>query len=151
MIVSVSRRTDIPAFYSQWFMNRLAAGFAMTRNPFNARQVSRIELTPEAVSLLVFWTRNPLPLLPYLSQLDAMGYRYYFHVTLTGYPKALGVNVFIPEALAQRLLDDGWLTAPGCLFHPDRQPSTRMRINFATAQDAAFWRDFENERDAMRR
>ena len=61
----------------------------MTRNPFNARQVSRIELTPEAVSLLVFWTRNPLPLLPYLRQLDAMGYRYYFHVTLTGYPKAL--------------------------------------------------------------
>ena len=89
MIVSVSRRTDIPAFYSQWFMNRLAAGFAMTRNPFNARQISRIDLTPEAVSLLVFWTRNPLPLLPYLSQLDAMGYRYYFHVTLTGYPKAL--------------------------------------------------------------
>ena len=89
MIVSVSRRTDIPAFYSQWLMNRLAAGFAMTRNPFNAKQVSRIELTPEAVSLLVFWTRNPLPLLPHLPDLDAMGYRYYFHVTLTGYPKAL--------------------------------------------------------------
>jgi DNA-binding transcriptional MocR family regulator len=55
------------------------------------------------------------------------------------------------EPLAQRLLDDGWLTAPGCLFHPRRQPSTRMRINFATAQDAAFWHAFVTARDAMRR
>ncbi|WP_461547245.1 aminotransferase-like domain-containing protein, partial [Sphaerotilus sulfidivorans] len=55
------------------------------------------------------------------------------------------------EALAQRLLDRGWSTAPGSLFHARRQPGTKMRINFATAQDAAFWRDFEGERDAMRR
>ncbi len=53
------------------------------------------------------------------------------------------------EPLAQRLLDDGWLTAPGSLFHPRRQPSTRMRINFATAQDAGFWRAFAAARDAM--
>ena len=55
------------------------------------------------------------------------------------------------EALAQRLLDRGWSTAPGSLFHASRQPGTKMRINFATAQDAAFWRDFEGEREAMRR
>ena len=55
------------------------------------------------------------------------------------------------EQLAQRLLDEGWLTAPGSLFHPRRQPSTRMRINFATAQDAAFWRAFGEARAAMLR
>lgn len=53
--------------------------------------------------------------------------------------------------LAQRLLDAGWLTAPGSLFLADRQPCTRMRINFATSQDAAFWRAFEAAREAMRR
>jgi DNA-binding transcriptional MocR family regulator len=53
------------------------------------------------------------------------------------------------EQLAQRLLDSGWLTAPGSLFHARRQPSTRMRINFATAQDAAFWQAFRVARAAM--
>ncbi|MFM2343015.1 MAG: hypothetical protein RLZZ592_2668 [Pseudomonadota bacterium] len=55
------------------------------------------------------------------------------------------------EVLAQRLLDRGWTTAPGSLFHAQRQPGTKMRINFASAQNAAFWRDFESEREAMTR
>jgi DNA-binding transcriptional MocR family regulator len=55
------------------------------------------------------------------------------------------------EPLAQHLLEKGWLTAPGTLFHARRQPSTRMRINFATAQDAAFWRTFAAIRDTTRR
>jgi DNA-binding transcriptional MocR family regulator len=53
------------------------------------------------------------------------------------------------EQLAQRLLDADWLMAPGSLFHARRQPSTRMRINFATAQDAGFWRAFSAARDAL--
>lgn len=85
MILSVSRRTDIPAFYSTWFLARLRAGFVDVPNPFNAHQVSRVSLRPEDVDVIVFWTKNPAPLLPHLSELDAMGYRYYFQFTLTPY------------------------------------------------------------------
>lgn len=56
VIVSVSRRTDIPAFYSQWFLNRLQAGEVLIRNPFNANQVSRVILNKEWVDYFVFWT-----------------------------------------------------------------------------------------------
>jgi len=89
MLISASRRTDIPAFYADWFMNRLEAGFVLTRNPFNSRQIRRVELRPDAVEAIVFWTRNPTRLLPYLDRIDALGYRYYFQFTLTGYPRAL--------------------------------------------------------------
>ena len=83
MILSVSRRTDIPAFYSEWFFNRLKAGFAEVINPFNTRQVSRIPLTPEVVDCIVFWTKNPAPMLARLDELK--DYKYYFQFTLTGY------------------------------------------------------------------
>ncbi|TOJ53355.1 hypothetical protein CGI36_25045, partial [Vibrio parahaemolyticus] len=63
MIISVSRRTDIPAFYTPWFMNRVREGFLLTRNPFNAHQVRRVSLLPEDVELFVFWTRNPAMLM----------------------------------------------------------------------------------------
>ena len=86
-IVSVSRRTDIPAFYADWFMNRVRAGFACVRNPFNAKQVKTVSLAPSQVACLVFWTRDPRPLLPHLDELDGRGLRYYFHVTLTGLPR----------------------------------------------------------------
>jgi len=89
MLISASRRTDIPAFYADWFMNRLEAGFVLTRNPFNSSQIRRVELRPDAVEAIVFWTRNPTRLLPYLDRIDALGYRYYFQFTLTGYPRAL--------------------------------------------------------------
>lgn len=86
MIISASRRTDIPAFYSRWFINRIRAGFCEVPNPFNRGQVSHISLLPEDVDAIVFWTRNPRPLFPYLDELDARGYRYYFQYTLLGYP-----------------------------------------------------------------
>ncbi len=57
MILSVSRRTDIPAFYSDWFFNRLKAGFVLVRNPMNPKQISRIPLTRDAVECIVFWTK----------------------------------------------------------------------------------------------
>lgn len=84
MIVSVSRRTDIPAFYGDWLLNRLHAGVALARNPFNPRQVSRVLLDPRLVNCLVFWTKNPAPLLGRLDEIDRLGYPYYFHFTLTG-------------------------------------------------------------------
>ena len=83
MLVSVSRRTDIPAFYSDWFFARLAAGEAYVRNPFNARQLRRVSLRPADVDGLVFWTRNAAPMLGRLELLSA--YPYYFMITITGY------------------------------------------------------------------
>ena len=82
-IVSVSRRTDIPAFYSDWFFNRLRDGYAITRNPMNPKQFRRVELTPETVDGFVFWSKNPAPMLPKLDLLRE--YPYYVQFTLNPY------------------------------------------------------------------
>ena len=89
MIISASRRTDIPAFYAPWFMNRLRRGWCSVPNPFNPLQVSEVSLRPEEVDVLVFWTRNPLPLLPHLDELERNGYRFYFLVTLMDNPREM--------------------------------------------------------------
>ena len=83
MIVSVSRRTDIPAFYSDWFFHRLREGYAVTRNPMNPKQLRRVELTPDTVDGFVFWSKNPAPMLPKLELLRE--YPYYFQFTLNPY------------------------------------------------------------------
>ena len=93
MIISVSRRTDIPAFYSDWFFNRIEDGFAMVRNPMNRHQVSKISLRPEVVDCFVFWTKNPQPMLGRLSMLDQMQYNYYFQFTLNPYGQDIETNV----------------------------------------------------------
>lgn len=85
MIISASRRTDIPAFYSEWLMNRIGAGCCRVVNPFNANQVSTVSLAPADVDVIVFWTKNAGPLLPRLADLDSLGYRYYFQYTVNGY------------------------------------------------------------------
>ena len=85
MILSVSRRTDIPACYPDWFMHRLREGYAMVRSPFNLRQVSRVSLSREAVDCIVFWTKNPAPMLPHLPEIARMGYPCLFQVTLNPY------------------------------------------------------------------
>lgn len=89
MIISASRRTDIPAFYTKWFINRVRAGYCSVPNPFNHRQVSRVSLRPEDVDVIVFWTRNPRPLFPYLGELDERGYRYFFLYTVMNNPRAI--------------------------------------------------------------
>ena len=89
MIISASRRTDIPAFYCEWFMNRLQQGYCLVPNPFNPRQVARISLVPESVDAIVFWSKNPAPMLPVLSEVEDMGYRFYFLFTVNDYPQAL--------------------------------------------------------------
>jgi hypothetical protein len=93
MIISASRRTDIPAFYSGWLMGRLKSGFADVVNPFNPNQQRRVDLGPESVDVIVFWTRNARPLLKHLPLMDEMGYGYYFLYTITGYPKVLEENL----------------------------------------------------------
>lgn len=88
-IISVSRRTDIPAFYAEWFMGRVRALYCMVPNPFNQNQVSRVSLKPSDVTAFVFWTRNPKPFMKYLRELDQMGFHYYFQYTIIGYPREI--------------------------------------------------------------
>jgi hypothetical protein len=85
VIVSASRRTDIPALYARWFANRIRAGYCTVPNPFNAKQVARVSLLPEDVDAIVFWTRFPRPLFDVLPLLDERGYRCVFQFTITGY------------------------------------------------------------------
>lgn len=91
VILSVSRRTDIPNYYSEWFFNRIKEGFVYVRNPMNAHQVSKIDITPEVVDCIVFWTKNPEPMLSRLDEI--VSYDYYFQFTLTGYGKDMERNV----------------------------------------------------------
>jgi hypothetical protein len=85
MIISASRRTDIPTYYSEWFYNRIKEGFVLVRNPMNIHQISRIKLTPDVVDGIVFWTKNPIPMLARLDELK--DYMYYFQFTITPYGK----------------------------------------------------------------
>ncbi len=91
-IISVSRKTDIPAFYADWFIERIKEEVVLSRNPFNYNQVSLLDLSPENVLCFVFWTRNPKPLMKHLTLLDEKGYNYYFQFTITGYQKPLEAN-----------------------------------------------------------
>jgi hypothetical protein len=118
MIISASRRTDIPAFYSEWFINRVREGFLLTRNPFNAHQIKRVSLKPQDVEVMVFWTRNPEKLMPFLPELDAQGYRYYFQYTITGYPRS--VEKSVPK--------------------PHRAIETFIRLSEMVGRDRVVWR-----------
>jgi len=91
VIISASRRTDIPAFYSGWFFNRIKEGFVLLRNPRRFRQIRRIELNPDAVDAFVFWTKNPAPMLKKLHSLK--DYMYYFQFTITPYGRDVEPNV----------------------------------------------------------
>ncbi len=97
VIISASRRTDIPAFYAGWLINRLRAGYCAVPNPFNPNQVSRISLEPEDVDVIVFWTRNPRPLMRHLAELDERGYRYYFQYTILDNPRPIDPHAPIAE------------------------------------------------------
>ena len=89
MIVSASRRTDIPAFYAEWLLRRLTAGYALVRNPVSPHQVGRVPLTCEQVDCLVLWTRNPGPLAARLDRLRQFGIPFYFQYTITAYGREL--------------------------------------------------------------
>ena len=84
MIISASRRTDIPAFYTPWLFNRLRAGEVLVRNPYHRRQISRIRLDPEVVECVVLWSKNPAPLLPHLDTIQSLGFPLLLHFTITG-------------------------------------------------------------------
>jgi hypothetical protein len=88
-VISASRRTDIPAFFTPWFMQRVRQGFVLVRNPRNPNHVMRVSLAADDVIAIVFWSRNYQPLIPHLPELDDRGLRPYFHLTLTGYGPTL--------------------------------------------------------------
>lgn len=83
VVISASRATDLPAFYSKWFMNRLRAGYTVWRNPFNRNQKSYISF--QNCRVIVFWSKNPAPMMNYLEELDSLGINYYFQFTLNDY------------------------------------------------------------------
>lgn len=85
-IISVSRRTDIPAYYGQWFINRLKDGFAGYVNPFGGQKYI-VSLRPEDVACFVFWSKNFAPFMDKLPIIEDMGYRFYFNYTITGLPE----------------------------------------------------------------
>ena len=93
MIVSASRRTDIPAFFMPWLVNRLREGYALVRSPYSPRRVSRVPLTPDVLDAMVLWSKNPLPMLLHLDALRDVPY--YVQFTLTPYGRDIERN--LPE------------------------------------------------------
>lgn len=101
MIISASRRTDIPAFYSKWLLNRLEEGYAIIPHPRNPLRFSRVSLTSQTVDCFVFWTKNPASMLPQLGKIEAMGYPFYFQFTLTPYNQNVEQNLPDKRTLVQ--------------------------------------------------
>jgi len=91
MIINTGQRTDIPAFYADWFANRLKEGFVCVRNPYNPNQVSRYRLNPAVVDVIGFCTKNPAPMFKYMDLLKDYGQ--YWFVTITPYGRDIEPNV----------------------------------------------------------
>ena len=91
MIINTGMRTDIPAFYADWFVNRLKAGFVLVRNPYNPHSVTKYRLTPDVVDLIGFCTKNPAPMLAHMDLLRPFGQ--YWFVTITPYGKEIEPHV----------------------------------------------------------
>jgi hypothetical protein len=130
-ILSVSRRTDIPTFYSEWFIRRLEKGSLMVRNPYNVNQVSVIPLSPETIDCIVFWTKNPMPM---LSKLDRIKYPFYTQFTLTGYGRDMEENLPDKDKLCEAFQElsrrtDGhviWRYDP-IVFTPEYTPEWHLQ------------------------
>jgi len=91
MIINTGMRTDIPAFYSTWFLNRIKEGFVYVRNPYYRHRVSKYVLSPDVVDCLAFCTKNPHPLIQHLSEIDK--FNQFWFVTITPYGKDIEPNV----------------------------------------------------------
>lgn len=99
MIISASRRTDIPAYYADWFFNRIESGYLYVQNPMNPKQIRKIILNPETIDCIVFWTKNPSPMLDKLYLLKE--YFYYFQFTITPYEKDIEPNIISKNEIIQ--------------------------------------------------
>ncbi len=99
MIINTGMRTDIPAFYSEWFMNRIREGYVLVRNPYRPDWITRYELSPDVVDCLAFCTKNPAPMLRYIDELKR--FHQYWFVTITPYDKDIEPNVPPKEQVMQ--------------------------------------------------
>lgn len=91
MIINTGQRTDIPAFYSKWFMNRIREGYVFVRNPYYPTIITKFSLSPKVVDVIGFCTKNPRPMFPYLDELKDYGQ--FWYVSITGFDKDLEPNV----------------------------------------------------------
>ena len=101
MILNTGCRTDIPAYYSNWFYNRVKEGYVLTRNPYRPEQVLKYRLDPSVVDVLCFCTKNPQPMLLRLSELSR--FRQFWFVTLTPYGKEIEPNVPNKKAVLESI------------------------------------------------
>lgn len=99
MIINTGMRTDIPAFYAKWFMNRIRAGYVLVRNPYRPEWITRYVLDPEVVDCIAFCTKNPAPMLQYLDELKR--FHQYWFVTITPYGRETEPNVPPKETVMQ--------------------------------------------------
>ncbi len=135
MIIQTGLRTDIPAFYSTWLVNRLKAGFVCVRNPYNPTAVTRYRLSPEVVDVIGFCTKNPGPMLPHLPLLESYGQ--YWYVTITPYGPDVEPHVPPKEQVMadfRRLSEALGADAVGWRYDPillsDTYPLERHLANF---------------------
>ncbi len=149
MIICASRRTDIPAFHSRWFMNRLRQGSCLVRNPVSRTVLHRIDLTRRNVDCIEFMTKDPRPMLPYLKEIGSMGHMYVFQVTLTPYGKALEPGVAFKAdvndacvSISERIGRDrmAWRYDP-VLFTRSIDPSYHARKFDMMCREASQWTD----------
>ena len=149
MVVSVSRRCDIPRFAFDWFLERLEEGFVEVKNPFNSRQIKRVSLLPpgpgrppreqaECAEALAFWTRDPSFILAHAEDLKQRKYGFFVMTTLNSYPAILEPNVPAAEAviqtmkkLAQKISPDRVLWRYDPVFLSDQTDFEFHRANFA--------------------
>lgn len=141
MIVSASYKTDIPAFYGEWFQARLAAGRCLVENPYGGRPFT-ITLDPESVAGFVFWTRNPAPFLSCLSELHRGGRPFVVQFTVTGYPRVLDAGtissqraIAILRNLSNKFGDRVCVWRYDPIVITEVTPPQWHRQNFATLAD----------------
>ena len=113
MILQTGLRTDIPAFYTPWFLTRLAEGFVLVRNPYNPRQITRYRITPDVVDCIGFCTKNPAPMLPHLDRLAAFGQHWF--VTVTPYGRDVEPHVPPKEQVLADFRRLSSLLGPQCV------------------------------------
>ena len=120
MIISVSRRCDIPRFSFSWFMERLDVGFVEVKNPFNPDQIKQVSLLPpsperdshESAELFAFWTRDPSSILENAPELTRRGYRFFVMTTLTAYPSVLEPNTPPAESVIKTMRELSGIITP---------------------------------------
>ncbi|MCH5296736.1 MAG: DUF1848 domain-containing protein [Ruminococcus sp.] len=119
MIINTGMRTDIPAFYSKWFMNRIREGYVLVRNPYYHEQVTKYLLNPDVVDALAFCTKNPAPMFPYMNEISK--FRQFWFITITPYGKDIEPNVPDKNAVIEsfkQLSDIVGVNAVGWRYDP---------------------------------